>query len=376
MKTIGLYLLCFFLGFKCVAQGFYDDGVLWPLNVDAGIREHFVYGLAVTKNGTVLAFSEGRILPGDSNPHHIVLKSSKDNGKTWLPSQILVRSINKESYANPTPLVDPKSGKIFLFYARNIENKSSEVFYLTSKDHGATWSGPESVTSLFHSDPLKRPFHLPGPGHGIALKNGRLILQVWHRYSVELSIPERKYGVSVIYSDNHGRTWKSGGYIPQTDSMPANESRLVELKNGSILLDCRYAANTGEIKRIQSFSTDKGRTWSKPVLGTLPAFTSVDAGLNKMNMGNKFYLLFTRPVGPGRNNLGISYSEDEGKTWSLPKIIYKGPANYSDLAILPDNTIFVIYGRGEPRSAAWVRFNLQWLMNVEPLSLYPIPQVK
>lgn len=363
MRFNVLIILCILFSFRSPAQSLFSEGIVWPLNIDTGIREHFVYGLAVAKDGTVLAFSEGRIALGDAKPHHIVLKRSKDNGKSWLSSQLLIESAGKESYANPTPVVDPETGKIFLFYALNNENKSSDVFYITSTNHGIKWSKPKRITSLFKRDPLKRPFHLPGPGHGIALKSGRLMTQVWHRYPVELSISERKYGVSVIYSDNHGRTWKSGGYLAQTDSMPANESRLVELSDGRLLLDCRNGAEAGELKRIQSVSTDKGITWSKPYAGSLPGFTSVDAGLTKITVAGKTYLLFTRPLGPGRNNLGISYSWDEGKTWSSPKLICKGPANYSDIAILPDNSIFVLYGRGAPRYAACARFNLQWLMD-------------
>ncbi len=361
MKTIVLFAVYLFLSLSILAQGFFTEGVIWPLNVDTAIKEHFVYGLAVAKDGTILAFSEGRILTGDSQPHHIVLKRSRDNGKSWLPSQILIRSNNKESYVNPTPVVDPKSGETFLFYAQNYDNRSTEVFYITSKDNGVTWLEPKNITSLFDTDPLKRPFHLPGPGHGITLQNGRLLMQVWHRYSVELTVPERKYGVSVIYSDNHGKIWLSGGYVPQYDSIPANESRLVELSDGSVLLDCRFGPEAGELKRVQSFSKDKGVTWSQPQLGSLPGFTAVDAGLNKIIVGKKTYLLFSRPLGPGRNDLGISISIDEGKSWFLPKLIYKGPANYSDIAVLPDHSIFVLYGRGVPRYAAWARFNLQWL---------------
>ena len=75
MKTISLFATCLFLNLKLLAQSFFTEGVIWPLNVDAGIKEHFVYGLAVAKDGTVLAFSEGRITnEGCFRPSSIVLR--------------------------------------------------------------------------------------------------------------------------------------------------------------------------------------------------------------------------------------------------------------------------------------------------------------
>src|SRR5690606_9827488 len=140
----------------------------------------------------------------DDGAHHIVLRRSMDKGETWLPTQVVIKSLDGESYANPTPVLERQSGTIFLFYAQNFENNYTKVMCVSSSDHGESWSEPVSVTDLFSADPLKRPFHLPGPGHGIQLKNGRMLLQVWHRFPVKLSLKERKYGVSVIYSDDKG----------------------------------------------------------------------------------------------------------------------------------------------------------------------------
>jgi sialidase-1 len=123
----------------------------------------------------------------------------------------------------------------------------------------------------------------------------------------------------------------------------------------------RYAS-TGTHQRIQSNSKDGGITWSNPYLSSLPAFTSVDAGVNLLTDKDKSYLLITRPIDlRARKDLAISVSEDGGKTWPITRLIYEGPANYSDVIVLPDKSIFVLYGRGTPRYAASARFTLGWL---------------
>ncbi len=52
--------------------------VLWQAN-ENNILAHFVYGLAVTKKRTILAFAEARITESkDDGAHHLVLKRSTD----------------------------------------------------------------------------------------------------------------------------------------------------------------------------------------------------------------------------------------------------------------------------------------------------------
>ncbi|MCH5599815.1 glycoside hydrolase [Niabella ginsengisoli] len=235
-----LFLLMLLLGCSFIRAQDISQTLVWPQPLpDDSIKEHFVYGLAVTKQGTILSFAEARLILGDASPHHIVMKRSLDNGANWEASQIIIKSENGSCYANPTPIVDSLTGAIYLFFARNYDNDSSDVFYITSKDDGLHWSDPIEVTPLFKNDPYQRNFHLPGPGHGIALSNGRLLLQVWHRHSIKISGSSRAYGVSTIYSDDHGKTWLAGNYARQTDSLQGNESRLLEISNGDVIMNAR-----------------------------------------------------------------------------------------------------------------------------------------
>ena len=75
-----------------------------------------------------------------------------------------------------------------------------------------------------------------------------------------------------------------------------------------------------------------------------------------------------RPADPTRRaRMTASLSSDEGKTWSAHKLVHEGPSFYSDLVVLPDGTIGLLYGRGQsphgqlPDHVAFARFNLEWL---------------
>ncbi len=337
------------------------ESIVWPQAAPGdAIKEHFVYGLAVAVNGTILAFSEGRLSPGDASPHHIVLKRSTDNGKSWQASAIVVKSNGTSCYANPTPVVDQK-GTVHLLYAENFRNDSSILYHITSRDNGKTWSAPIALTGVFEGDPYKRAFHLPGPGHGILLKNGRLLVQVWHRHSISYPQLERKYGVSTLYSDDNGQSWQNSGYVPLSDSLQGNESRLVTLSNGDVLMDARPSGVARQQKRLISVSRDGGKTWSLFSESSKAAFTVVDMGLNTFRYGNRRYLLSSYPLGPGRQNLVLQASSDEGSSWQQPKLIAEGKVNYSDIAVLKDGSILVLYGRGNPKEVVACRLSEDWL---------------
>jgi sialidase-1 len=56
-------------------------------------------------------------------------------------------------------------------------------------------------------------------------------------------------------------------------------------------------------------------------------------------------LLFANPIGPGRSNLRVRLSLDEGRTWPHGKLISVGSTAYSCMARLPDDRVGIIYER-------------------------------
>ncbi len=325
---------------------------------------HFVYGLTVTDKGSILALAEARIDTGlDDGAHHIVLKRSTDKGQSFSESKIIVESTKEQSWTNPTVLQDRITKEIFLFYALNHKNESTQVYFKTSKDDGISWSAASEITSLFVTNAHGWTFHLPGPGHGIQLKNGRLIIPVWHRKSISFATKERKYGVNCVYSDDHGKTWKVGGDTPVGE---LNESQIVEQKDGDLLLIGRTVTGSSDSHQAKVWSKDKGLTWTqKPEYDTALSGKMCDIGLISYSLKSGVMLVSQPSDLKKRMNLTIRLSMDEGKTWAVSKLLEEGGATYSDLAILPDKSIICLYGNGGtkhmPQKVSLARFDLQWL---------------
>jgi Neuraminidase (sialidase) len=347
---------------------FYESEI-WRAGED-DLESFYVYGL-LAANKTIFAFSEGRIERHDKSAHHIVLKKSTDNGETWSENQFVVTSRSGECFCNPTPIFDRINGNILLFYAQNHKNDESEIFLITSADNGRTWSAPQNLTALFDNNPYDWTLHLPGPGHGIQTREDRLIVQIWHRRPLSIAAVERNYGASVIFSDDAGGNWQTGGTIP-LGSAQLNESRIVELAGGDLLLNARSGAFVTS-PRYFSRSSDRGLSWSHPreVLSLKTAFAT-DSGLTNLHSNGKDLLILTRPnAADARRDLTVYVSGDEGKSWKNSKTIYKGFAGYSDAIVLPDGNIGVIYGRdlldecadveGNVRRTVFARFNSDWI---------------
>ncbi|MBW1854921.1 MAG: exo-alpha-sialidase [Deltaproteobacteria bacterium] len=415
---------CFSMG----AEPLFEEVLVWDFK-EGGYDTHHVYGLAVTRKGTVLAFAGAREEAKDDNaPKDQYLKRSLDGGKTWGPAIIINRKDKSywnahghpsvaENWTTSIPIVDRITGKIFIFFALNDFAKQNlqrvtRVFYKVSEDDGLTWSDRVDITDIlnakkdgshnrdangqwilnsagFPSDYLGRALHIPGPGHGIQASDGRLILHLWNRTSVRNTIEKRLYGVTVIFSDDHGKTWKFGGFVDEGKA-GMNESRLVELENGTFYVNARWAMG-GMAYRMVSTSIDNTLDkWTTPKQETdLLKTTTVDAGMIRLShseVNEKSRILYAKSndttLEPGehqhkaRNSMTVFMSYDEAETWPVRKLIDPGWANYSDLAVLEDKTILLLWAKGTGFSHQKVvcsRFNVEWLTDgKDSLVLKPV----
>ncbi len=356
----------------------FTETTLWDAS-SGPLANYHVHGLTVLPDDTILAMTEGRHEVCDAGPRDLLLRRSTDRGETWSASQVVVASVDGQSWGNPTPVTDRRTGEVFLFYMlseRLPENTtcsgdSGDLYVVSSTDGGVTWGTPRSLAGLFDGFDYGWALHGPGPGHGIQLDNGRLLLNVAHRRTiVGTTASTRNYGVSTVYSDDHGRTWKAGGAVPVSADYPINEARLLQRSDGSVLVNGRAAAG-GNRQRIISISHDRGLTWSPAALdGATGVFNAVDASLVRYTGGPGSRavdrVLFSRPDAPTRWNMTVSVSYDEAYSLRYSRVINPNRSYYSDLARLSDGTIILLYGcEGDipsaPLRVKLARFNLEWL---------------
>ncbi|MEU1345208.1 exo-alpha-sialidase [Streptomyces sp. NPDC005827] len=354
---------------------FFDEQTLWDSGEGPLVSYH-VHALAVLPDDTVLAVTEGRHEVCDAGPRDLLLRRSTDGGRSWEESRTLVTSVDGESWGNPALVVDRHTREVFLFYMLSLrlpENTScsgdsGDLYVISSRDSGQTWSEVRNLAGLFDGFPYNWALHGPGPGHGIQLRSGRLLLNCAHRrVIVGNTVAQRFYGVAPIYSDDHGATWQATGEVPVQVAYPINEARLVQRADGSVFVNGRAAAG-GEGQRIVSVSTDDGLTWSQPAFdGATGSFNAVDAGLLRYTGGHDTgRVLFSRPDSPVRRDMTVAVSYDDGYSYRYQRVVNENRSFYSDLARLSDGTIVLLYGcdgdmASVPLRVNVCRFSLDWL---------------
>ncbi|SDT47491.1 exo-alpha-sialidase [Jiangella sp. DSM 45060] len=328
-----------------------------------------VHAVDVTSAGTVLAFSEARVATSaDDGPKDLVLRRSTDGGRTWGPTAF-IEDHHGGAWANPTPVVDLRTGRITVFYALNAAGLSSRVFQRASIDDGVSWGDPIEVTDLFVGNEHGWTFHLPGPGRGIQLAGGRLLVEVWHRRSIDVPAAGRDYSVSVVYSDDGGRTWAWGGIVPDPAGLGLDEARIAQLATGEVIVNARLAGGVSNTSRAVARSRDGGLTFTDAVVETnIAPHAGIAAGLAaRVDRNGVERVVYTSPVkGTGRDTLYARLSHDGAESWSWGRVIDNARAGYSDVVWLDDGTPLVLYSRlggsgVETLDVVAARFDLAWL---------------
>lgn len=338
-------------------QGWYT-GIALRQPGDDNIHTYRIPGIAKTNKNTLIAVYDNRYkhsgdLPADID---VGMSRSTDNGKTWEPMKVIMKmgEIGENSgIGDPAILFDPVTNKIWVAALWSKGNRSiagsgpglspevSGQFVLAySNDDGKTWSAPINITSQV-KDP-KWHLYFQGPGNGIAMQNGTLVFpsQYWDE-SQKPGIPHS----SIIYSKDHGKTWKSGiGAKSNT-----TEAQVVETKPGTLMLNMRD--NRGSFRSIAT-TRDFGLNWlehatSYKALEDPVCMASIIKAKVKVNGTLKEVLFFSNMNNSdARDNLTIKASLDLGETW-LPAhhilLDERKSFGYSSLVKVDDSTIGILY---------------------------------
>jgi sialidase-1 len=322
---------------------------------------YFAYripALETAADGSLLAFAEARKYnlddPGFGKQDiDLVFRRSTDGGKTWSAMKVIEDPGELWSAANPATVVDRTNGRVWLLYlrcklGRNTDTArpgtdDSEVLARTSDDHGTSWSEPIDLTRVTRdfADPKWR-VSVVGPGGMIQDHRGRLVAALWKF---------EPFGNFALYSEDHGRSWQRGSFVPGT----GDENQLVELADGQLLMDIRQT--TGP-RRFFATSRDGGKTWSspRPGMAVSPVACAIERYTSKAAGDDRDRIVWTGPRGPDRQNLVVRISYDEGQTFPVERMLYPSRAAYSDLAILKDKSVGVLWERGTSHGYQFITF--------------------
>lgn len=343
---------------------------------DDGSKSYRIPGLAVSKQGTLLAcfdvrWANAKDLPADID---VGLMRSTDGGNSW-GKMIIAMDYDKSAVGSmgngvgdAAILVDNRDGTIYLAalwsFGNNGWNGSStglekettgQLVICRSHDDGLTWDKPVSITPQVKLADWKMCFQ--GPGAGIQLTDGTLV------FAAQYKDNKGKPSSCFIHSTD-GKNWKiSPAAIP--GAPPTSEAQVVQTNGKSLLITMRNESRGP--KRLWARWEWKDQlsdgAWSPfwddvqdPVcMASLIAHPSGTLVLSNNNSTK-------------REKMTLRYSNDQGKSWSQGKLLDSRPSAYSCMAIMPDSSIGILYEVGDKSNVETLTFakvSMDWIKSDE-----------
>ena len=324
-----------------------------------GYHTYRIPALVVTSKGSVLAICEGRKTSrADHGDVDLVCRRSVDGGKTWGPLRLIHEQggTEKITVGNPCPVVDRLQGAIWLPFTRD----NTDVLLTVSYDDGQTWKKPRDITpSVKHKD---WTWYATGPGNGIQLTRGtyagRLVIPCDHRVR-NISDRRKSTRSHVIFSDDHGQTWKRGG----ATEFLMNECAVVERIDGKLLLNMR--SNRGRHCRGVAISDDGGLSWSRCRDARILVEPVCQASMIRYSWPtdqSRSRVLFLNPASASsRQELTLRISYDEGCSWPVTRVLYAQSAAYSSLASLQNRKLGVLFERDNYSRISFAAIGLEFV---------------
>ncbi len=298
-------------------------GVAVRLRQEDGSDTYRIPGLVRTNAGNLVAAYDVRYRGTTDLPADIDVGTSRstDGGRTWEPMRIALDMGRNPQFAfdgvgDPCIFVDRKTGRLFVAalwsHGRRAwhgsgpglePDETGQLVITTSDDDGKTWAPPRNITREV-KDPAWRLI-LAGPGTGITLTDGTLVFPA--QFKDAANVPH----ATLIWSKDHGATWRIGTGVKSRTT----ESQLVQLGDGSIMINCRDDRGGS---RTVAVTRDLGSTWEFHATDrrALPESVCMASLLRRVGPTAGPLLMFSNPATTaGRHNMTVKISSDEGLTW-------------------------------------------------------------
>lgn len=295
--------------------------------------------------GRIIAFIEARLHSlSDYGCIRLLARISDDAGQSF-GEPFLVAQDGSNTIGNPSPVYDRNTGRLFLLLNGNLAEGGESlilqgkaprtVLVCHSDDMGQSWSALRNITP-----DVKQPdwtWHAAGPCHAVQLRTGRLLVPCNHAVLDAQAGRSGPYLSGALYSDDHGEHWHAGADVgPHT-----NECALAELPDGTVYINMR--SYHGQNRRAVARSCDGGASWSEIALDE--ALVEPVCQGSVLCAGSALY--FSNPASTARENMTLRRSMDGGAHWEASVRVHEGPAAYSDIALLEDGSLFLVYECGK-----------------------------
>jgi sialidase-1 len=309
-------------------------------NLDYGMT----IGIEKTRGGKIWACW---VAGGDDENGFFILSRSSDKGNSWSPPLLVIDPHDTTLSKKRRTLVgslwlDPLN-RLWLFFDQSMtyfDGRAGAWYTVCENPDSArpVWSTPKRI---WHGCTLNKP---------IALKSGEWMLPIslWDRGKMHPSLSEKYLELDslrkahVFLSTDSGKTWNRAGAVafphPEFD-----EHQLIELSDGRIWMTARTA-----IGMYESFSADKGQSWSPPQPSSIQHINSRHF-LRRLNSGRLLLVKHGLTVDQRtkrRSQLTAFLSDDEAKTWRGGLVLdERRGVSYPDGFQDSDGNIYISYDR-------------------------------
>lgn len=270
---------------------------------------------------------------GEGYLNYILLATSGDDGHTWSDPKLIIDpdGSGPSRASEPGMWLDP-NGKLWLIwnqYPLGLAGPESETWAITTRDpdsENPTWSQPRLI-----GYPNQNCFCKP-----IVLFDGTWMWPSSSFYSPVYSRP--------LLSGDDGATFTPGGALIISPEMRGwQEYAVVQLECGRVWATIRTRYGMGE-----SFSSDKGRTWSPITPCANIVHVPARHVMARLKTG-KLLLVKHGEISEKvstRHRLMAMISEDEGQTWSKALMLdERAGVAAPDGVVARDGTVYIIYDR-------------------------------
>ena len=296
--------------------------------------------------GSVIALGDGSLLysisefsagPGDHATAHIVAAKSYDNGKTWHKPFELQENIGSLNVMSST-----------LRRLGDLSQGDSSLghFFLVKN----SLQDLQCFLRISHDEgqtfgdriavSKSAGYNVMNNDRILRLSTGRLIAPM----ASTIDVDQINHFVSYCtYSDDQGLSWKESENRVDYARRGAMEPEVVEFKDGRLGMIIRTQLGHLAI----SYSEDQGKTWSQAQSWNVRSSES-PATCRRIPTTGDLLLIWNDNYEPGADHEGLripltaAISDDDGKTWKHKRNLEVGPgktAAYSSLTFVNDRAI-------------------------------------
>jgi predicted neuraminidase len=273
-----------------------------------------------TGRGLVAAWFGGT---AERNPD-VGIWVSRHEGGRWTPPVEVANGVQSSGLRHPTwnpVLFQPSGGPLMLFYKAGPSPSTWWGMVMTSTDDGRTWSAPRRLPDGVFGPIKNKP---------VQLSNGDLLSGS--------STEHDGWRVHFERSTDNGATW--------TVTPPVNDGKAIPAIQPSILAhpDGRLQAigRTRSGRLFETWSADRGRTWSALALTDLP---NSSVGTDAVTLQDGRFLLVYNHTAKGRSPLNVAVSSD-GHAWQAALVLEDEPGrefSYPAVIQTRDGLVHVTY---------------------------------